>query len=409
MDLDVRFLQWMWIRTSFLPNLMVLHWDRDNPSIYLQQLLRPTLVSLSAYLAEPDGAPALLSLFDNYPLLCRSLKSVRFRFPARGPRTKNTIHALSRAICNNKTLEEVVLDVPIDDIALRHLSTLPTLKALTVNLSEISRPRTCPFLPTDSLFCSAEELAFRTSDLDLVTSLLRPCDQIFHSLRVHHHSRLTSDAIIALFNALTPRSRTKPLQDLALSNGDGSYPMFADQTPMRCRLSYETLQPLMAHGLLRRLTVECTSNEQISLDDDEIANLARSWPMLEFFYVYCGRGYPSSTKYPTLRGLLSLAHSCPELDCVSLPLDARQVPVVDEAEVCETSFEFLDVQESPINDARPVAEFLLKYLPCVRGVYARSSGYSHWQNTAYGHWEAVQRHLEQSHGSSDTQAVELAI
>ena len=70
--------------------------------------------------------------------------------------------------------------------ALRHLSTLPTLKTLTVKLFEISRPRTRPFLSTDRLFCSAEELEFIISDLDLVT---RPRDQVFHGLLLSHHRR----------------------------------------------------------------------------------------------------------------------------------------------------------------------------------------------------------------------------
>ena len=111
------------------------------PIIFIQKLLSPTLVSLTVNLTGADEA-TLLSFFDIYPLLCRKLKSVEFHFSAHWSVTETTIHALSRAICNQETLEKVVLDIPIDDIALRRLSTLQTLKALNINLSETSRPRT---------------------------------------------------------------------------------------------------------------------------------------------------------------------------------------------------------------------------------------------------------------------------
>ena len=44
---------------------------------------------------------------------------------------------------------------------------------------------------------------------------------------------------------------------------------------MRYRLSYETLQPLAVLRSLRELKIEWS--EQISLDDDEVADLARSF------------------------------------------------------------------------------------------------------------------------------------
>ena len=363
--------------SCLLPNLMVLRWSPyiltpHIPIISIQRLLSPTLVSLEATLAEADQA-TLLSFFDNYPLLCRNLKSVEFRFSA-PLRSETTIQALSRAICSQETLGSVILHTPIDGIALTYLCTLPTLKVLSVHLSERSRLRMGPFLPTDPLFCSAEVLEFVTSDLDLVISLLRPHDQIFHTFGLYHQGRQTSEAVVRFLKLLTSRSRPSPIQKLTLSIGDISHPIPADQMTseaMRHRLSYKTLQPLMVLGSLRVLVIEWS--EQISLDDDELAALTRSWPLLQVFNFYCGRGGypPCSTKYATLLGLLSLVNSCPELYTVSLPLDARQVPVVKEAEARETRFVCLIVPESPINEARPVAEFLLKYLPSVTAVDAR--------------------------------------
>ena len=56
----------------------------------------------------------------------------------------------------------------------------------------------------------------------------------------------------------------------------------------RYTLSYETLQPLTVFRSLRFLAIEWS--EQISLDDDEVVNSARSWPMLQVFSFHCDRG-----------------------------------------------------------------------------------------------------------------------
>lgn len=407
----MRFLQCTSMRPfCLLPNLMVLKWSPHVPTphipiIFIQRLLSPTLISLEATLAEADEE-TLLSFFDNFPLLCRNLKSVEFRFSA-PPQSRTTTEALSRAICSQETLEKVVLHDPIDRIALTYLCTLPTLKVLSVDLSEISRLRADSFLPTDPLFCSVEELEFITSDLDLVTNLLRPRDQIFHTFCLYYQGRQTSEVVVNFFNLLTSRSRPNPLRSITLSSGDISHPIPADQMTSeaaRYRLSYETLEPLMVLRSLRVLTIEWS--EQISLDDDELANLARSWPLLQVFNFYCGRGGypPSSTKYATLLGLLSLVNSCPGLHTVSLPLDARQVPVVEGVQARETAFACLIVPESPIDEARPVADFLFKYLPSVTAVdarFLRPPGTDVQQIIEYEWaWQQVETHLEEFDSSS---------
>ena len=387
---------------------MVLHWGTLHapyiPIISIQRLLSPTLVALEATLSEADGAN-LLSFLDNYSLICRNLKTVEFHFSAK-PHAETTIQALSQAICRQQILENVVLRVPINGTALKHLSTLPTLKALTVTLSERSALYKRTFLPTDPLFCSAEELHLTVWDLDLVTSLLRPHDQIFHVFRLYHRGRQTSEALLTFLNVLTSRSRTIPLRDLSLSFVDFSHPISANQMAreaMRYRLSYETLRPLMVFGSLRELMIEWS--EQISLNDDELANLARSWPLLRVFNVYCGRGgYPPfSTKYATLRGLLTLVNACRKLLVVSLPLDARHIPVVKETEICATHFQCITLPESPIDEALPVAEFLFKYLPCLTAVdarFLRPPGTNDAQIMAYEQaWVEVEMHLDERHYS----------
>ena len=387
---------------------MTLNWGPYGrphiPIIFIQHLLSPTLVSLKANLSESDGA-TLLAFLDSYPLLCRNLKSVEIFLPADSA-SATTIKALSRAICHQKTLERVVIhDAPIDDTALRHLASLPTLKRLIVRLSQKLRPQICSFLPTDPLFCNVEDLLFRTSDIDLVTGLLRPRDQIFHSFQLHCYDRQTMAAILTFLNVLASRPPTKPLRDLCLSFGKLSHPLQLDQMEIegpRYHLSYEILQPLMVFGSLHYLMIEWS--EQISLDDNEVANLARSWPLLKSLDFYCGRGgYPPfSTKYPTLRGLLSLATSCPELESVTLPLNAMQVPEIEDAEPRRTTLGSIVVLDSPIDEALPVAEFLFKYLPNVTMLsteFSRPPGTNEAQVWGYELvWEQVKTHLMEFHG-----------
>ena len=405
----MRFLQCTSMRPRFLfPNLTALRWSSPYistpyiPIIFIQQLLSPTLVSLEATLAETDG-PALLSFLENYPSLCRNLRSLEFHFPF-GLFSETTTQALSRAIRSQHSLENLVLHAPIDWDALKYLSTLPTLRKLSVNLPEGSRQHIDDFLATEMLFCGAQVLDFTVLDLELVTSLLQSRHLIFHVFRLYHRGRQTPEALFAFLKVLTPRAPTTPLRELTLSFGDCSHPFPVEQMEregVRYRLSYETLQPLTALGNLRELMIEWS--EQISLDDDELVKLACNWPSLQVFNIYCGRGgYPPfSTKYATLRGLLSLVSTCTQLHAVSLPLDAREVPVVQDIKPCETNFTCLIVPESPIGRAHPVAEFLFTYLPYVTAVdarFLRPPGADVSQIMAYERaWQQVELRLEELH------------
>ena len=399
----------MSMRPSCLfPNLVILKWNPQGstphlPIVFIQRLLSPALVSLKVSLAGADEATAL-SLFDNYLLLCPHLKSVDFWFPGHSP-SATTIQALSRAICRQNTLEDVAIYAPMDDIALRHLVMLPTLKVLNVVLSSKLRPQIHSFLPTDALFRNVKELVFETSHIDLVTSLLRPRDQTFHTFHLCNRVRLTSAATLAMFEILASRPRTQPLRELSISPGDLCHPLRLDQMESEASrhcLSYEILQPLMVFGSLHDLTIEWS--EQISLDDNEVANLARSWPMLRSFQFNCGRGgYPPfETKYPTLRGLFSLLTSCPELQMVRLSIDARRVPEFKDVEPCKTNLDFINVSESPIDEAFPVAEFLFKYIPGVTALgtgCSRAPGTNEAQILAYNRaWEQAEEHLMEFHG-----------
>ena len=399
------------MRASCLfPNLTVLEWNPPPyppriPIIFIHRFLRPTLVSIKASLFESDGS-TLLSFLENYTLLCRNLKSVRLFFSDVPVRSTTIIEALSRGICHQKTLENVAMgNAPIDGTALRHLAMLPTLKRLRARLSETLEPQTCSFLPTDTLFRNVEKLVFKTLDIDLVTGLLRPRDQIFHSFNLHCYNRMTSAAVLTFLNVLASRPPTKPLKDLTLRIGKMSRPLQLNQMEIegpRYHLSYETLQPLTVFGSLRQLLIDWS--EQISLDDHEVAHLARSWPMLESIEFYCGRGgYPPfSTKYPTLRGLLSLATSCPDLRTVALSLDATQVPEIGDAEPCKTSLNNIVMLESPIDKVLPVAQFLFKYLPGVTTLsrtFSRPPGTSGAQVLRYELiWKQVEAYLMEFHG-----------
>ena len=99
---------------------------------------------------------------------------------------------------------------------------------------------------------------------------------------------------------------------------------------------------------------------------------------------------------------MSLATSCPELERVTLPLDATQVPEIEDAEPRKTSLGNIAVLNSPIDEALPVAEFLFQYLP---GVTVLSANVSQWLETnvvrvwAYKQaWKQVKTHLMEFHG-----------
>lgn len=338
----------------------------------MHRLLSPSLVSLSIKLDPTDDR--VCSFLQNYPLLCLGLKSVKLDFqefsypPTRRP-SRLDVHQLSQAIYMHEHLESFTLPTPIDDMALRHLMLSPWLKFVTLMLyPKELKPDNISITSTDTPFRSVKELELHMWDLHFVSSLLRPNDQAFHMLTLHPHGVDEAKTILAFLTSLASPQRVDSLQSIRLmSSRSFLHPFERNSISYNNaihRLTYDSLRPLTCFKYLRKLML-LTFN-QIFLDDEELAGLACSWPLLEVLRLSCNHGCYG--RPITLGGLLSLLTLCARLCDLSLSVDARQVPKETSVDVCNTMVTFIQLPDSPIRDAGLVADFFRRHLPSMTSI-----------------------------------------
>ena len=374
--------------TSFrplsLPNLRLLKWDTTRFElyniIYIQPLLGPSLIALDAIM-EGDNDATLLSFLQNYPLLCPNLGSVKLDITrTHGMRNDpdTFIHAMSMAIANHKNLECLVLTTPTDDVVLEQLLMSPTLKVLSLTgragsqdlfLNDISIP------PNNIPLRNVRDLLLAISDLSVITSLLRPHDQVFRTICLHVSLPPMHEVVQEFSTALATHQREDSLQSIVLDHLNNSPGGALGRSDVmraighRYCLSFDAFRPLMSLGCLRELVIHLLNG--ISLDDDELAMMASSWPLLEVLklapLVSRWGAWPMA-KSATFSGLLTLLTSCPKLRELDLPLDAREVPGNTPSNPCNTVIKSLHLSGRPISDPDRVTRFLLKHLPSVSSV-----------------------------------------
>ncbi|KAF8554947.1 hypothetical protein OG21DRAFT_1603156 [Imleria badia] len=348
---------------NFLPNLRVLKWVVDDYSgslACIRPLLGPKLVSFDLFLElETGDHKELSSLLKTLPSHCPGLKFVSFDlFPDRNAESVSPI--LSRTICGFEKLARLAIDAVIDGVALQHLVMSPQITDLVLRIRQSSQLEDLSLLPSDTPFSGMKNITLIGPDLGSMIGLLRPEGQVFSSTEFRLESPPTSQLTLAFLTLLASPLRRSSLQSLALGwEDDSDIPDFELQDNPYI-ISHDTLRPLVFFHNLRELSIDLMNH--ISLNDEELVDLARGWPLLHFLHLVSGDGPPA--KHLTLQVLVSLVVTCPELERVDLDLDARVVPTTGVGVgVRSTIVKELNFQESPIDDPRLVAEFLSQHFP----------------------------------------------
>ncbi|KAH0826542.1 hypothetical protein J3R83DRAFT_4895 [Lanmaoa asiatica] len=368
-----------------LPNLRALRWNyhtrislrAEVPFMYIRRLLCPKLTSLDVII--PERETSLVSFFDAFSRLCPNLKFIKFDFD--GDARQVCVAAapvLARSICSYASLVCLELSSPIDAASLRHLASLSTLKTLSLILDpQIIQPHEICVPATKAPCCIVQELDFTIWDFQLVTCFLQILDQAFRTLKLYLHDQPTPRSVSAFFTRLIalklPHTDTLRSFRFALHREPPSYSyvfpyLGKPEGPLNHCFSYDTFSPLESFTSLRELVIDM--NHQTSLDDNELMNLARSWPLLEVLHLDClpGEYRRPVAKSVTLNGLLSLLTSCLNLHELHLSLDAREVPVEAGAVIRNTAIRSLLLKNSLIDHPHLVEEFLFEHLPNVSWV-----------------------------------------
>lgn len=267
----------------------------------------------------------------------------------------------SQALCSFKHLNFVILDTRINDTALQHLFVSPQFRVLRLS---IWPDQLRAFSPPPAVIPLRNVKALDLSLCNLRPHLqaLRPDHQHFEYIMLRLVQLESATHIGSLFAGLAPPHRNSCLRLFHLSCMHPG--RTEDNVPSA--LSFNTLRLLTCHTNLQWLFIRLEN--PISLSDEELEYLARSWPLLDAVCISYFSPLPPESNCITFKGLLLLASVCPKLRDVHLTLDGREVPSCP-AELGSKTITKLWFTESPIdNQARRVAEFLLKHFPCLTSV-----------------------------------------
>ncbi|KII95724.1 hypothetical protein PLICRDRAFT_170336 [Plicaturopsis crispa FD-325 SS-3] len=255
------------------------------------------------------------------------------------------LQASARRLCNLRELDltwsQYLKDVYSTDLSTAHKLArsvpFPRLSKLTLRIAELGE-RTALAI-CDSLL--------RTMDipvLDTIHILLRTDANTSHEP--------TSRSVLAYLGSHSA------LRSVILEVAWETDEDCRDPNNVLCRT---TLQPLFACRHLVKFEWACTDG--FDLDDEDVATMAASWPSLQWLELSTHPGWSVRSRI-TFRGLAAMLQRCPDLEHLSIVVDATQVDVPAQLMApMNRALERIYLGNSPIADAEAVATVLSRVMP----------------------------------------------
>jgi hypothetical protein len=248
---------------------------------------------------------------------------------------------------------------------LSHLAALPRLKKIMIFIHSTELEKFTLKHPSERVFNSIVEFGIETDSLVPVQNLLkRRGFEMLESLTVSRRPVYRLWEIDPFLDTLRRWKSMLPLKSLTLAQaeflgGSGFSPVSEIRT-------FASLVPFTDMRV-----VEINLNGLVALDNRELGRLADAWPRLQILHLSEWGTSVDEMANVTLRGLLTLAASCPELNQLTLRVNAvHDIP--DAAELTNVvpglKLEYFNTCKSTINDPTKVAEFLHIVFPKLREV-----------------------------------------
>ena len=281
------------IDEPLFPNLktLYLYWIEEMYIPFIPLFLSPSTTSITLRF-EPNIPEAIIaSTITILPILCPNLQAIILSPPSDPLITA----AISRMLLttNRNTLQELDVDSPLTKEASEVLYGLPNLRSLSMAIE-----RETPLPP---------------ASLPNLTELAITCDNEDGWPRLFHGATFgkledvkfypQSGHIGDFLGAFEKTALSSSLQNTLSS--------FLVQTPSSWNPNYSSLLPFTQLVDLE-IRFSCDAGCSSTVDDDIVVSLSQAMPKLE----YLGLGAEpcrQTTDGVTTKGLLALAHHCPEL------------------------------------------------------------------------------------------------
>ncbi|KAH7913860.1 hypothetical protein BJ138DRAFT_1111102 [Hygrophoropsis aurantiaca] len=290
------------------PNLRELVWhSQDITELpFVTLFFPPSLRSLALQFDDDDErAPSLLLLLESQ---CLALTPLRMY----GCLGSDSV--FSRALESRSCRQLESLDCgEIDELALWHLSQLPTLKDLSVRLPDlISTHMVC-----GDWFVKLQTLSLTADDMTPIISFLQLAPLSLKGIKIHVMVAGVSPSLSPsqVLSTISSRLCHKVLTNIRIR-------VALCQPRFEITLDITALRPLCLFSKLRSIHIDRFCS--FELNDDDLTELATAWPLLEELTLGPNRGW-QRTSGITFKGLATLLRACPLLHTLALVIDATRL------------------------------------------------------------------------------------
>ena len=299
------------INEPLLPNLKVLQlagieeWFIPLIPMFLSS--RTTSIFLS-FKSEPNP-PTVASMITTIPALCPDLQVISLYPLSRDPIITAAISGML-LVTNQNTLQEVHVDSPLTEEASEVVYKLPNLHSLSVVIER--------------------ETPLPSASLPNLTKLITTCDNEDNWPQVFHGATFGKlESVMFFLQSEQIGDFLGTFERVALSSSvQNTLSTFYLSTVCSWNPKYSSLLPFTQLVYLV-LKFSCDGGCSSTVDDDTVISLSRAMPNLETLELGntpCGQ----ITGGVTTKGLLALAHHCPNLYtlCVHLRVASLSEPPV---------------------------------------------------------------------------------
>ncbi|CAK5274876.1 unnamed protein product [Mycena citricolor] len=351
---------------GLFPKLRVLH-SREYPhaAACLGMLLAPTLRTLFVGIqTERQEDKLLMTHLSAVPSIAPQLAFLQVYTNGRiFPRPPHIDAAVSSVLRRMDSLEKVIMGCP-DIASLQHIGRLDSLRTLSVvdlpvEFQAVKKSRGAKFFPR------LLELVIRRGDILTALAFLRLSTHApYQRVSITTAGVVSNPELERLFAAVASACHPTSLRTLVLHAAGSGGP---------ARVGAPAIRPLLAFRNLAH--VELLSSAGWALDNDDVRELSRAWPLLHTLSL-ATTAMPGGAA-PSLASLEHLAAQCPHLASLQITVYATAaVPDVlpSAKRVRQTRLAALHVQNSDIADALAVARYLSRLFPALQDIKTHRDG-----------------------------------